>query len=66
MLRAGGGAREVEVSGHACPRAVTVRGAVGRPAPSLTRKSDGEWQPKAPAEPVIWYCCGFGIMRRHR
>jgi hypothetical protein len=37
------------------------------PAPSLTRKSDGEWAAEGTRRSrVMWYCCGFGIMRRHR
>jgi hypothetical protein len=33
----------------------------------LTRKSDGEWAAEGTRRSrVMWYCCGFGIMRRHR
>jgi len=32
------------------------------PAPSLTRKSDGEWAAEGTRRSrVILYCCGFGI-----
>src|SRR6185295_460731 len=37
------------------------------PTAALTRKSDGEWAAEGTRRSrVMWYCCGFGIMRRHR
>ena len=65
---AGGEAKTLwfKSSAASCERR-TCCGTSRVPAPSLTRKSDGEWAAEGTRRSrVMWYCCGFGIMRRHR